>query len=164
MTNSYRSEDEVNREQMKQLLKYVECSQSEPVIKSIFGQLGRECFRARRLDAWLETYHGDVPAFLDRVNVQQASKYWERLEFTGDGKTLVLTGRKVEGCACGFADHASPPQSLCHYCCKEFQQAFFGQLLGQDVEVEITAAFLLGDERCNTEIHLVGQRDIGISY
>ena len=145
----------MNQEQVQNVLKFIEASTSEPVKESIFSQLGHECFFARKLDAWIAPYQGNVQAFLDRVNVQQASKYWEKLEFTEDGSTLVLTGRKVEGCACAFADCDQPPLSLCYYCCKNFQQELFGMLLGQKVEVRITAAYLLGDERCNTTIHLL---------
>jgi hypothetical protein len=96
-----------------------------------------------------------VQAFLDRVNVEKTSTYWERLEFNEDGTTLMLTGKKVEGCACACADCSQPPLSLCQYCCKTFQQELFGMLLGQKVEVKITEAYLLGDARCSTTIHLV---------
>jgi predicted ArsR family transcriptional regulator len=91
---------------------------------------------------------------LDWVNVEGASKYWEKLEFNADRTQLTLTGRVVEGCACAFADCEQPPLALCQHCCKSLQQALFSTLLGQPVEVEITAAFLLGDQRCNTIIHL----------
>jgi hypothetical protein len=146
---------EVNQEQVKSILKYIDASQSEPVKKSIFSQLGHDCFYARKLDKWVEQYRGDVQAFLDRVNVQHASEYWEKLEFAEDRTTLILTGRKVQGCACAFADCSQPPQSLCHYCCKNFQQEFFGMLLGRKVEVGITESYLLGGERCSTTIQLV---------
>jgi hypothetical protein len=159
MAMPYPTEDEIIQTQMQRLLKHIEMTQSEAVIESIFCQLGRECFRARRFGDWLETYRQDVLAFLEWVNVQQASKYWERLEFGEDGKTLILTGRKVHQCACRFAESPDPPLALCHYCCKEFQQAFFGKLLGGEVVVKITAAFLLGDERCSTEIQLVGDQE-----
>jgi hypothetical protein len=146
---------EMNQEQVRNILKFIDASQSESVKNSIFSRLGHECFCARKLDEWIEQYSGDVQAFLDRVNVQRASKYWERLEFSEDGTTLTLTGKKVQGCACAFADCAQPPLSLCHYCCKNFQQELFGTLLGQKVEVRITEAYLLGDERCSTTVHLV---------
>jgi hypothetical protein len=146
---------EMNQEQVKNVLKFIDAAQSEAVKEAIFGQLGHECFYARKLDAWIAQYKGDVQAFLDRVNIQHASKYWDRLEFTGDRTMLILTGRKVEGCACAFADCPQPPLSLCHYCCKNFQQELFGTLLGRKVEVTITASYLLGDERCNTTIRLV---------
>ena len=146
---------EMNQEQVKNILKFIDASQDESVKKGIFSQLGHECFYARNRDGWIEQYTGDVQAFLDRVNIEKTSKYWERLEFMEDGTMLVLTGRKVEGCACAFADCSQPPKSLCHYCCKNFQQELFRMLLGQKVEVKITEAYLLGDERCSTTIHLV---------
>jgi hypothetical protein len=148
---------EMNQEQVKNILKFIDTSQSEPVKNSVFGQLGQECFYARKLDTWIEQYRGDVQAFLDRVNVQHASKYWERLEFTEDRTTLILTGRKVQGCACAFADYSQPPLSLCYYCCKNFQQELFGTLLGRKVEVRITESYLLGGERCSTTIHLTDE-------
>ena len=146
---------DMNQEQVKNILKFIDASQSESVKNRIFSQLGYECFYARKLDEWINQYRGDVQAFLDRVNVQHASKYWERLEFSEDRTMLILTGKQVQGCACAFADCSHPPQSLCHYCCKTFQQELFGLLLGQKVEVKITASYLLGDDRCNTTIHLV---------
>lgn len=146
---------EMCQEQVKNILKFVDASQNESVKSSIFSQLGYECFYARKLDGWIEQYRGDVQAFLDRVNIQHASKYWERLKFTEDRTMLILTGKKAQGCACAFADCSHPPQSLCHYCCKNFQQELFGMLLGQKVEVNITESYLLGDERCSTTIHLV---------
>ena len=87
--------------------------------------------------------------------MEKKSVYWESLEFNEDRSVLKLTGKKVEGCACAFADCPNPPKSLCHFCCKNFQQELFGMLLGQKVNVEITKAFLLGDESCETLIHLV---------
>jgi predicted ArsR family transcriptional regulator len=146
---------DMNPEQVKNVLRFIDATQSEPVKSAIFSQLGHECFFARRLNQWIESYTDDVQAFLDRVNVEKTSKYWERLEFNADRTVLVLTGKKVQGCACAFANCEDPPKSLCHYCCKSFQQAMFGMLLGQEVEVTITEAYLLGDERCSTTIHLV---------
>lgn len=100
-------------------------------------------------------YQGNVRAFLDWVNIEKASRYWERLEFNPAGSILELTGKKVDECACSFADCSNPPLSLCLHCCKHFQQELFSTLLRRDVRVEITAAFLLGDERCSTRIHLL---------
>ena len=146
---------EMNPEQVRNVLKFIDDSQSETIKASIFRQLGHACFYTRKLDAWIEQYQGNVQAFLDRVNIEKASKYWERLEFDDDHTMLVLTGKKVEGCACTFADCSQPPLSLCHHCCKSFQEELFGTLLGQKVAVEITEAYLLGDERCSTRIHLL---------
>ena len=140
--------------QVQDVLKFIDASQPEAVKAQIFNQLGHACFYSRKLDAWIGKYTGDVQAFLDWVNVEGASKYWERLEFNADHTQLILTGRVVAGCACAFADCAQPPKALCHYCCKHFQEELFGMLLGQKVAVEITVAFLLGDERCSTIVHL----------
>ncbi|MBN1120330.1 MAG: hypothetical protein JXJ17_04580 [Anaerolineae bacterium] len=146
---------DMNPEQVKSILKFIDETQSEPVKQSIFTQLGHDCFYTRKLDEWVGQYVGNVQAFLDWINVEKASKYWERLEFNAERSVLTLTGKVVEECACAFADCSQPPQSLCYYCCKNFQQELFGMLLGQPVEVTITEAFLLGDDRCNTIIHLV---------
>ena len=148
----------MNQGQVQNILKYIDATQSEAVKSSIFDRLGRECFTAHRLDESLAPYRGNVQAFLDWVNVQQGSKYWEKLEFSAHGRTLFLTGRIVAQCACAFAACPQPPLALCHSCCKAFQQEFFRTLLGQEVEVEITTAFLLGDDRCSTAIHLVNPR------
>jgi predicted ArsR family transcriptional regulator len=146
---------EMNHEQVKNILKFIDASCSESIKESIFGQLGNECFYSRNLDKWIETYTDDVQGFLDRVNIENKSTYWERLEFNADRTVLELTGKKVVGCACAFADCSQPPKSLCTYCCKNFQQELFGTLLGRQVRVEITEAFLLGDNRCNTLIYIV---------
>lgn len=147
---------EMNPEQVKNILKFIESSQSESIKESIFGRLGYECFYSRNLNMWIENFTEDVQAFLDRVNVQHKSKYWERLEFNKEKTALILTGKRVEGCACAFADCSNPPKSLCHYCCRNFQQELFGTLLGKRVRVEITESVLLGDDRCSTLIHAAG--------
>jgi hypothetical protein len=85
---------EMNREQVKNILKFVDRTQSETIKENIFSQLGYECFFARKLDAWIEQYRGNVQGFLDRVNVQKASKYWEKLEYNEDNTKLILTGKK----------------------------------------------------------------------
>jgi hypothetical protein len=146
---------EMNQEQVKKLLKFIDASQPEAVKASIFSQLGHECFTCRNVDAWIGKFDGNLQALMDWVNIEKASKYWERLEFNEDHSAINLTGKRVEGCACAFADCSRPPRSLCHYCCKRFQEEIFGSLLGQQVAVEITEAFLLGGERCSTRIHLI---------
>ena len=144
----------MNPEQVKNILKFIDSSQPEAVKASVFSQLGQECFTCRKVDSWIEKYDGNLQALMDWVNIEEASTYWERLEFNEDHSAINLTGKRVEGCACAFADCPQPPQSLCHYCCKRFQEEIFGTLLGQQVTVEITEAFLLGSERCSTRIHL----------
>ena len=146
---------EMNHEQVKNILKFIDSSQSESIKESIFSRLGYECFYSRNLNKWIEGYTDNIQAFLDRINIQNQSRYWEKLEFNADRTILTFTGKKVEGCACAFADCPQPPKSLCYYCCKNFQQELFGTLLGQKVSVEIRKSFLLGDDRCDTLIHII---------
>jgi hypothetical protein len=144
---------EMNQEQVKKVIKYIDNSQEEAVKKSIFGQLGRQCFYCREVDRWINSFKGDVEAFLDRVNTGK-SKSWERLEFNEEKTILTLTGRPGGGCVCAFADITKPPKSLCYYCCKSFREELFGKLLKKKVEVEITQTRLLGNDRCNSLIHI----------
>lgn len=138
----------MNPEQVKNLLKFIETTQSEHTKNEIFSRLGYECFHSGRHEAWVEKCKGDVPAFLDRINNQHTSKYWESLLYNEDKSELILTGQPVQGCACAFADCSQPPHSLCQTCCKSFQEAYFGALFERKVEVEITETFLFGSERC----------------
>jgi len=144
----------MSEKQVQEILKYIDTSFDDSVKEKVFYRLGYECFHSHQLDKWIERYAGNVQAFLDWVNVEKKSDYWESLEFNKDRSVLKLTGKKVDGCVCAFADCQNPPLSLCHLCCKNFQQVLFGMLLGQKVNVEITKAFLLGDESCDTLIHL----------
>jgi hypothetical protein len=145
---------EMNQEQVRGILRFIEENHGQEIKESVFGELGRQCFYARGLDKWIGQFTQDVQRYLDRVNVEKKSRYWEQLEFA-DARTLVLTGKPVEGCACVFAHCPNPPLSLCHHCCKAFQEELFGTLLGRTVEVTIDQAFLLGDERCSTRIRLM---------
>jgi hypothetical protein len=145
---------EMNQEQVKRIIKFIDSLQDEKIKETIFNQLGYECFYARKLDEWIGQYVGNVHAFLGRINVEKKSKYWESLVFNKKRTVLKLTGKKVDGCACAFADTPQPPKSLCNYCCKNFQQQLFGMLLGKKVEVEITESLLRGDEHCSTLIHI----------
>lgn len=153
--NKKHTPQDMNQEQIKNILKFIDATQSENIKKIIFNQLGRECFHCRNLDKWVEQFKTDVQTFLDRVNVHHQSTYWESLIFSKDKRTLILTGRKVEGCACPFADCNQPPISLCYHCCKSFQQEFFKTLFGKEVEVKITESYLLGNEHCSTTIHFI---------
>jgi hypothetical protein len=146
---------EMNHEQVKSILGYIDRTQPEHVRQDIFCQLGRQCFKAHNLYDWVVSYQDNVQAFFDRVNIENASPYWEKLEFNQDGSILYLTGKIVKKCACAFGDSENPPVSLCQYCCKIFQENFFGTLFKKKVEVEITASYILGDERCSTAIHLL---------
>lgn len=146
---------DMSEKQVQEILKFIDTSFDDPVREKVFNRLGYECFHSRQMDKWIGKYTSNVQAFLDMVNVEKKSVYWESLEFNEDRSVMKLTGKKVEGCACAFADCPNPPRSLCHFCCKNFQQELFGMLLAQKVNVEITKAYLLGDDSCDTLIHLV---------
>jgi len=92
--------------------------------------------------------------FLDNINVQHNSKFWESLVFSADQSRLILTGKEVDGCACSYAAGDAPPLALCNHCCKNFQQELFSYLLGKPVEVTITESYLLGGKRCSTIIDI----------
>ncbi len=143
---------EMNREQVRNLLKHVDSKMDESVKKDVFTRLGHECFYSRHLDQWIDQFKDDVQNLLHYVNVEKKSKYWESLALSPDKKRIVLTGKEAEGCACAFADCENPPLSLCRYCCKNFQQEMFGSLLKKNVKVTITESLLLGDKRCSTII------------
>lgn len=145
---------QMNQDQVLNLLKHIDAAQDEPVKRSVFTQLGHECFRCHHLDQWVAGFKGDVQAFLDQINVDHQSTYWESLVFSADKSQLILTGKEVEECACAFANCSDPPQSLCSYCCKSFQEDIFTSLLGKPVEVRITEAFLRGGRRCSTVIEI----------
>jgi predicted ArsR family transcriptional regulator len=144
----------INPEQVMNLLKYIDAEMDETIKAEVFSHLGHECFYSNHRDQWIDSFAGDVERFLDVINVQQRSPYWESLVFSEDKTRLTLTGREVDQCACPFAACSAPALSLCNYCCKNFQQVIFSSLLGRPVEVTITAAYLLGDKRCSTLIEI----------
>ena len=44
---------DMNQEQVQNILKFIEDTQSDSVTHNIFSQLGYECFHARKLDKWI---------------------------------------------------------------------------------------------------------------
>lgn len=151
---------EMNQEQVVKILGYIESSQAEEIKKDIFRQLGNECFACGHSQEWGMSYKGDIQKFLDDVNIEGKSPYWEKLEFNEDKTILYLTGKITSRCACAFANTKTPPKSLCAYCCKAFQENLFGTLFNQKVEVEITESSIYGGQRCSTAIHLVVPAEI----
>ena len=57
---------EMNQEQVRNILKFIDASQDEGVKESVFSRLGHECFYARHLDDWIGQYTGDVQASMSR--------------------------------------------------------------------------------------------------
>ena len=149
--------EQMNQEQVRNLLKHIDASPDEALKMAVFTQLGHECFTCNHLDQWIDGFKGDVQKFLDDINVQHNSRYWESLVYSADKSQLILTGREVDQCACSFAGCSAPPLSLCNYCCKSFQQEIFKSLLGKQVEVIITESFLWGNRRCSTIIEISGR-------
>jgi len=145
---------EIPPDQIKNVLAYIDASQDEQVRKEVFCELGRQCFLTRRVKTWVDGFAGDVQAFLDRVNVEGSSPYWQSLVFDEDRSILYLTGKERELCACPYAECDDPPLSLCTYCCRAFQEQIFGTLFGREVSVQITESILMGDTRCSTAIHI----------
>jgi hypothetical protein len=145
---------QMNLGQVRNLLKHIDATLDETVKMRIFTQLGHECFHCNHFDRWIEKFKGDVQKFMDSINVQHQSVYWESLVFSADQSQLSLTGREVDKCACPFADCSAPPLSLCNYCCKSFQEEIFKSLFGKQVEVTITESYLWGNRRCSTVIDI----------
>ena len=144
----------MDKEQVKRILKYIDENQPQEVKQAVFCRLGTECFLVRNIKNWIDSFGHDVQKFIDRVNVDNSSPYWEKFEFNADETILYLTGKKVSACACEFGDMKQPPESLCTYCCKTFQENIFSTLFEYKVEVEIVESLILGGERCSTAIHL----------
>jgi hypothetical protein len=141
----------VNREQIIQLLKYIDTSLSESGKRKIFYKLGYCCLYSRGTDKWISSFKENQDEFFNRVQ-RDESKYWEKLEYDKEKSVITLIGRKVESCACEYSKSDMPPKSLCKYCCKSYQETLFGLLLGRKCKVRIDDSFLLGGERCSTTI------------
>ena len=153
--NKTRSSIPMNQGQVNNLLIYIDSNLDEATKIELFTQLGHGCFHCRHIVQWVAGFEGDVQKFLDHVNIDHNSKYWESLVFSPDKSRLILTGKEVDGCACSYAEGDDPPLSLCKSCCKSFQLELFSCLLGKPVEVTITESYLLGGKRCSTIIDIL---------
>ena len=145
----------MNKTQIRQLLKFIDKSVSEPHKGNIFSKLGYECLYSRNYDKWIAGFNDNKDEFFNRVQ-RGESKYWEKLEYDKEKAVITLVGRKFQTCACDYGKCDEPPKSLCNYCCKNFQQEMFGLLLDKTVEVRIDESVILGGERCSTTIFVRG--------
>ena len=145
----------LNPRQIQNTLKFIDTTQSEAVKQCIFEELGQQCFCANGFADRLEPYRGKHAEYLRPINEEHGSPHWESILPDGDGKAYILTGVVVDRCVCSFADGRDAPLSLCDYCCKEFQRCFFSTLFDRAVDIEITASYLKGDDRCSTIIRFV---------
>lgn len=144
----------LNEKQIQNTLQFIHDTQSWDVKRSVFGELGRQCFCASGMKEYFEQFRGRPEAYLQRVNGEHSVQYWESILPGEDGESYVLTGVPVDQCVCSLADGKNAPLSLCDHCCKSFQTQLFATLFDREVEIEITASFLKGDDRCSTVIRL----------
>ena len=149
----------VDTRQVQNVLSFVENSMSENVKKDIFERLGYEHTTDPGFINWIDGYKKNLKSFFDRVNSGE-DRYWESMEYDPEKSAVKIVGKPVDKCACPYAQCPNPPESLCHYCCKNFQVAMFEMLFDKQVEVRIDEAFLLGDKRCSTTIFVDGKLQI----
>jgi hypothetical protein len=141
----------MNKTQIRQLLKFIDSFIDEPDKERIFNRLGIECLYSRNYDKFIAGFKDNQDEYFNRVK-RGESKYWEKLEYDKAKSVITLVGRKSQTCNCEYGQCDQPPKSLCHYCCKRFQEALFGLLLGRKVRVRIDETVIFGGERCSTTI------------
>ncbi|UCH14624.1 MAG: hypothetical protein JSV22_01355 [Bacteroidales bacterium] len=143
----------MNKKQVRQLLKFIDSSINESDKEKIFNKLGTECLYSRNYDKWVISFRENQEEFFNRVK-RGESRYWEKLEYNKEKSVITLVGRKFQSCVCEYGQCDSPPESLCNYCCKRFQEEMFGLLLEKNVNVRIDESIILGGERCSTTIYV----------
>jgi len=126
----------VNANQIRQLLKFIDSTFNEPDKEIIFDKLGYECLYSRNLDKWIVGFEDNQEEFFNRVK-RGESTYWEKLEYDKGKSVITLIGRQIRSCSCEFGQGDQPPESLCNYCCKRFQEEMFSLLLDKKVTVRI---------------------------
>lgn len=141
-----------NPDQVMSFLKWADGA-SDPLRCAVFERWGRECFYARKLDAWALRHRADFDGFVAWVN-GGGSRSWEKIDYDKKAGVVKVTARKSSQCACAWAQCPQPPKSLCTYCCRSFQREIFRTMLDREVDVEVTEAYLLGGERCCTTIRI----------
>jgi hypothetical protein len=149
--NAIADGEEINKNQVQQLLRFIDSSIKKTDREKIFSKLGYECLYSRNYDKWVAGFKDHQDEFFNRVK-RGESKYWEKLEYDKENSVITLVGRKSQSCVCEYGKCNEPPKSLCKYCCKRFQEELFGLLLGKKVTVRIDESILLGGERCSTTI------------
>jgi hypothetical protein len=145
--------EEINKQQVQKMFVKLDEIEDVQIKKDIFYDLGKNCYTCRSVDKWIGTYGNDIDKMIDWV-ASDKSPYWEKLEFDEKREKLYLTGKEVESCPCEYNSPEKAVESLCHYCCKSFQETLWSDLLKKKVTVEITESVILGGKRCNTIIHI----------
>lgn len=141
----------VNKDQVRQLLKFIDSAVNETDKERIFNNLGTGCLYSRGYDKAIIAWRDNLDEYFNRVQ-RGESTYWEKLEYDKERSVITLIGRKFQTCVCEYGQCEQPPESLCNYCCKRFQEELFGLLLEKKVRVRIDESIILGGERCSTTI------------
>jgi hypothetical protein len=145
------SSEPMNKIQIQEVLKYIHTSVIESEKEKIFNKMGTECLYSRGYDKWIIEQRENLDEFFNRVQ-RGESTYWEKLEYDKEKSVITLVGRKFQTCVCEYGKCDNPPESLCNYCCKRFQEELFGLLLNKKVKVRVDESIILGGERCSTTI------------
>jgi hypothetical protein len=147
----------VNARQIQNVLGFVDSSVDEPTKKSIFEKLGTGHLKSDNFKNFLEKSKKNLKAFFEDINSGKDT-YWEKIEYNYESSSLKITGKKVDRCACSYAQTENPPLSLCNYCCSGFQKAMFEMLLDKHVtKVEIDESYLFGGNRCSSTVFINGK-------
>lgn len=141
----------MNKIQVQEVLKFIHSSIKKSEKEKIFNKLGTECLYSRGYDKWIINQRDNLDEYFNRVQ-RGESIYWEKLEYDKEKSVITLVGRKFTSCVCEYGKCDNPPESLCNYCCKRFQEELFGLLLNKKVKVRINESIILGGERCSTTI------------
>ena len=106
--------EKINKNQIQQLLKFIDSSINKKDRERIFNKLGYECLYSRNYDKWILSFKDKQDEFFNRVK-RGESKYWEKLEYDKKNSVITLTGKKFQSCVCEFSQCIEPPKSLCKY-------------------------------------------------
>lgn len=142
--------------QIGNTLSFIDATMDESVKQRTFERLGYEHTTDPKFAGRIAAASKDLKGFFNRVNSQNDT-YWEKIEYLRAPPGIRVTGKVVTRCACSYAQCDRPAKSLCHYCCRSFQQHMFAMLLQRPVRVQIDEAFLLGGKRCSTTIFFEGE-------
>ena len=146
--------------QIQNVLSYIDSNMDESVKKAIFDKLGYEHITHTDFKNWIISQRDDLKEYFGRINSNKDT-YWEKIEYVPESSAIKITGKKVDKCACAYAQHENPPLSLCNYCCKNFQVGYFELLFDKKViKVDIDESFLLGGERCSSTVYIDGKIEI----
>ena len=143
--------------QIQNLLIYVESSIDDPAKTDIFKRLGAEHLTQPQFAGFINESKKNIKGYFNYINSGQDT-YWEKIVYDADSSTITITGKKVDRCACAYAQNENPPLSLCHTCCTNFQKVMFEMLLDKPVtKVQTDEAYLLGGNRCSTTLYIDGE-------